>query len=153
MSFSLTNCPEIFHSNYKKCPFIFLLICWISWLIKQLWTSIHQSADKQMSRPGLILEKLNKPLITRFGTTFTFIYAYFYVPYLPSSSCFWKDAPLRSFGASHIPRSFAQPKKKKEREKMATSRAVDHHFRGSGRQKSLRKGKTSGDTTRKCSKG
>ena len=48
---------------------------------------------------------------------------------------------------------FAHPKKKKEREKMATSRDVDRHFRGPGRQKSWRKGKTSGDTTRKCSRG
>ena len=31
---------------------------------------------------------------------------------------------------------------------MATSRGVDRHFRGPGRQKSLRKGKTSGDATR-----
>ena len=48
-----------------------------------------------------------------------------------SSSFFYlflEDAPLRSFVASHIPRFFAHPKKKKEREKMATSRGVDHHF-------------------------
>ena len=32
--------------------------------------------------------------------------------------------------ASHIPRFFARPKKKKEREKMTTSRGVDHHCRG-----------------------
>ena len=36
---------------------------------------------------------------------------------------------------------------------MATSRGVDRHFRGPGRQKSRRKGKTSGDATRKCSEG
>ena len=36
---------------------------------------------------------------------------------------------------------------------MATSRDVDRHFRGPGQLKSWRKGKTSGDTTRKCSKG
>ena len=52
-----------------------------------------------------------------------------------------EDAPLRSFTASHIPRFFACPKKKKEREKMATSRGVDRHFRGPGRQKWWRKGK------------
>ena len=80
------------------------------------------------------------------------------VPVWSSSRCsffslFLEDAPLRSFVASHIPRFFARPKKKKEREKMATSRGVDRHFRGPGRQKSWRKGKTSGDATRKCSKG
>ena len=64
-----------------------------------------------------------------------------------------EDAPLLSFLASHIPRFFVCPKKKKDREKMAASRGVDHHFRGPGRQKSWRKGKTSGDATRKCSKG
>ena len=37
---------------------------------------------------------------------------------------------------------FVRPKKKKEREKMATSRGVDRHFRGPGRQKSWSKGKT-----------
>ena len=42
---------------------------------------------------------------------------------------------------------------KKEREKMATLRCVYCHFRGPGRQKSWHKGKTTGDTTRKCSKG
>ena len=66
---------------------------------------------------------------------------------------FLEDEPLRSFMASHIPRFLAHPKKKKERAKMATSRGVDRHFRGPGRQKSWRYGKTSGDTTRKCSKG
>ena len=68
-------------------------------------------------------------------------------------SLFLEDASLRSFVASHIPRFFVRLKKKKEREKMATSRAVDRHFRGPGWQKSWRKRKTSGDTTRKCSKG
>ena len=63
----------------------------------------------------------------------------------PHEGCFLQDAPLRSFAASHIPRFFAHPKKRKEREKMATSRDVDPHFRG-------RKCKTSGDATRKCSK-
>ena len=62
----------------------------------------------------------------------------------------FEDAPLRS--SSHIPRFFACPKKKKETEKMVTSRGVDCHFCGPGRQKSWRKGKTSGDATRKCSK-
>ena len=38
----------------------------------------------------------------------------------------------------------APEKKKKERQKMATSRGVDHYFRGPGRRKSGRKGKTSG---------
>ena len=51
-------------------------------------------------------------------------------------SLFLKDAPLRSFMASRIPRLFVRPKKKKEREKMATSRDVDRHFHGSGQQKS-----------------
>ena len=68
-------------------------------------------------------------------------------------SLFLEDALLRSFMASHIPRFSAHPKKKKERQKMATSRGVDRHFRGPGRQKSWRKSKTSGDATRKCSKG
>ena len=36
----------------------------------------------------------------------------------------------------HIPRFFARPKKKKEREKMATLRGVDRHFRGPGQRKS-----------------
>ena len=67
-------------------------------------------------------------------------------------SLFLEDAPLRCFVASDIPRFFAHLKKKKEREKMATSRDVDRHFRGPGRQKSWRKGKTSGDATRKCSR-
>ena len=50
-------------------------------------------------------------------------------------SLFLEDAPLLSFVASHIPRFFVRPKKKKEREKMGTSRGVDRHFRGPGRQK------------------
>ena len=50
----------------------------------------------------------------------------------PSFPCFLEDAPLLSFVPSHIPRF---PKKKKEREKMATSRGVDCHFRGPGWQK------------------
>ena len=53
------------------------------------------------------------------------------------------------FMASHIPRFFACPKNKKERDKMATLRGVDRHFRGPGQQKSWRKGKTPGDATRK----
>ena len=36
---------------------------------------------------------------------------------------------------------------------MAISRGVDRHFRRPGQQKSCRKGKTSGDANRKCSKG
>ena len=49
-----------------------------------------------------------------------------------SSRCFFfslflKDALLRSFVASHVPRFFACPKNKKEREKMATSRGVMRH--------------------------
>ena len=43
-------------------------------------------------------------------------------------SLFLEDAQLLSFMASHIPRFFVLPKKKKEREKMATSHGVDHHF-------------------------
>ena len=45
---------------------------------------------------------------------------------------FLEDAPLRSFLASHIPKFFsifAHLKKKKEREKMATSHGVDQRFR------------------------
>ena len=42
--------------------------------------------------------------------------------------------------------------RKKERDKMATSRGVDHHFRWPGQQSDERV-KTSGDATRKCSKG
>ena len=68
-------------------------------------------------------------------------------------SLFLEDAPLRSFVASHIPKFFVCPKRKKEREKMATLRGVDRHCRGPGLQISWRKGKTSGDATRKCSKG
>ena len=66
------------------------------------------------------------------------------------SSLFSEDAPLLSFMASDIPRFFARPK---ERVKMATSRGLDRHFHGPGQQKSRGKGKTSGDATRKCSKG
>ena len=60
------------------------------------------------------------------------------VPVWSSSRCsvfslFLEDAPLRSFVASHIPRFFACPKKKKKREKMVT-------LRGFGRQKSWHKG-------------
>ena len=51
-------------------------------------------------------------------------------------SLFFEDAPLLSLVASNIPRFFARPKKKKEREKMVTSHGVDLHFRGPGRQKS-----------------
>ena len=40
-----------------------------------------------------------------------------------------------------------------EREKMATLRSVDRHFRRPVHQKSWRKGKTSGDAMRKCSTG
>ena len=65
-------------------------------------------------------------------------------------SLFLEDAPLLSFMASHIPRFYACPKKKKEREKMASSPDVYCHFRGPEQQKSWRKGKTSGDATRKC---
>ena len=36
---------------------------------------------------------------------------------------------------------------------MATSPGVDRHFRGRRQRKSWREGKTSGDATRKCSKG
>ena len=68
-------------------------------------------------------------------------------------SLFLEDASLRSFMASNIPRVFSRPKKKKEREKMATSRGVDRHIRGLVRQKSWCKCKTSGEATRKCSKG
>ena len=68
-------------------------------------------------------------------------------------SLFLEDARLRSFVASYIQRSFVRPKKTIEREKMATSRGVDCHFRGPRWQKSWRKGKKSGDATRKCSKG
>ena len=69
-----------------------------------------------------------------------------------SFSLFFEDAPLPSLMASHIPRFFAHPKKKKEREKMATSGGINRPFRGPERQKSWRKGKTSRDAARKCSK-
>ena len=49
------------------------------------------------------------------------------VPIFPS---FLENAPLLSFLASHIPRFIACPKKKKEREKMATSRGVDYRLGG-----------------------
>ena len=70
-------------------------------------------------------------------------------------SLFLEDAPLRSLVSSHIQTFSAHPKKKKvrDREKVPTSRGVDRHFRWPGRQKWWRKGKTSSDTTRKCSKG
>ena len=42
-------------------------------------------------------------------------------------SLFLEDAPLLSIVASHIPRFFARPKKKKERKKMATLRGADCH--------------------------
>ena len=45
-------------------------------------------------------------------------------------SLFLEDARLLSFVASHIPRFFERPKKKKEREKMATAHGVDRHFVG-----------------------
>ena len=56
------------------------------------------------------------------------------------------------FVVSHIPRLFARPKNKKKREKMAKLRGVGHHFCRSWQQKLWRKGKTSGDATKKCSK-
>ena len=40
---------------------------------------------------------------------------------------------------------------KQERKKIVTSHGIDRHCRGPGRQKSWLKGKTSGDTSRKCS--
>ena len=46
------------------------------------------------------------------------------LPNVAFISLFLKDAPLLSFVASHIPRFFAHPKKKKEREKTATSCGV-----------------------------
>ena len=58
-------------------------------------------------------------------------------PDAASAPCFWR---LQSFVASHIPRFFARPKKKRERGKMATSCGVECHW-------------SSGDATRKCSKG
>ena len=67
-------------------------------------------------------------------------------------SLFLEDAQLTYFVTSHSP-FFARPKKKKDRGNMATLHAEDRHFRGPGQQKSWRKGKTSGDATRKCSKG
>ena len=63
-----------------------------------------------------------------------------------------EHAQLLFFVVSHIPRFFAFPKKKKEREKMATLRGVTI-LGGPGRQKSWCKDKTSGDANRKCSKG
>ena len=68
-------------------------------------------------------------------------------------SLFLEDPPLLFFPASHILGFFCAPQKKKEREKIATSHGVDRHFLGPVRQKSWYKGKTSGDATRKCSKG
>ena len=67
----------------------------------------------------------------------------------PSSPCFWR---MHHYNPSwpHISQDSLQyPKKKKEREKMATSRGVDRHFRVPGWQKPWCKGKTSGDTIRK----
>ena len=73
-------------------------------------------------------------------------------PDAPPSPSFWR---MHRYDPSrpHISQDYLCTRKKnKEREKMATSRGVDRHFRGPGRQKLWRKGKTSGDTTRKCSK-
>ena len=53
-------------------------------------------------------------------------------------SLFLQDTPLT---ASHIPRFFALPKKKKGIKKMAISRSVDRHFSGPGWQNSWCKGK------------
>ena len=64
-------------------------------------------------------------------------------------SLFLQDAPILFFMHSHILRFFACPKMKIEWEKMVTLRGVDCQFRGPGHQKSWRKGKTSGDATRK----
>ena len=74
-------------------------------------------------------------------------------PSAPSFPSFWR---MHSYYPSwpHIsPRLFVCPEKNKEREKMVTSCGTDRHFRWPGRQKSWRKSKTSGDATRKCSKG
>ena len=68
-------------------------------------------------------------------------------------SLFREDAPILSFMASHISTFFVRPKKKKEREKMATLHGVDRHFCGPGWQKSWCKGKTPGDANTKCSNG
>ena len=51
------------------------------------------------------------------------------------------------------PKILCVAKKEKRKKTMATSRGVGHHIRGPGWQKSWHKGKTSGDATRKCSKG
>ena len=48
------------------------------------------------------------------------------------STYFLEDAPLRYFVASHIPGFIESAKNKKERQKMATSRDVDRHFRSLG---------------------
>ena len=56
-------------------------------------------------------------------------------PQMRHSSLFLEDSPLLSLVASRIPRFFECPKKKKEREKMATSRGIESHFHGPGWQK------------------
>ena len=56
-------------------------------------------------------------------------------------SLFLEDEPLLSFVASHIPRFFACPKKRKEGEKMVTSCGVDRHLpHWPVQQKSWRRG-------------
>ena len=51
------------------------------------------------------------------------------------------------------PKILCAPQKEDRREKMVTLRGVDCHFHTPRRQISWRYGKTSGDATRKCSKG
>ena len=72
-------------------------------------------------------------------------------PNAPSFSCFWR---MHRYNPSwpHISQDSLHAQQE-HKEKMASSRGVVGHFRGPGRQKSWHRSKTSGDTTRKCSKG
>ena len=65
----------------------------------------------------------------------------------PARPCFWR---MHRYDPSwpHISQDSLCSRNRWKKEKMATSRGVDRHFRGPGRQKLRRKGKTSGDATR-----
>ena len=138
----------IYKQNNKKC--LDLSLFWdgvfyyendvvvnLNWLITQLLCVNSGSASFRGAFEGRLRHYATRRLSQSKG----------------SSRCSFFSLFLRSFVASHIPRFLACPKKKKEREKMATSSGVDRHFRGPGHRKEWRKGKTSGDATRKCSKG
>ena len=67
--------------------------------------------------------------------------------------CFWRMPRYCPLWPHISQDSLCARKKKTEKEKMVRLRGADHHFCRPGRQKSWRKGKTSGEATRKYSKG